>query len=248
MTRLLLMMLGLLLGLLPFAAQAQSLEADLRALDAMRKGLDTPLDEVDGRGEALLKQYEEPAQQAQIYYQLAHVHAQSGMKQPAQILKYAQTALDSKLVTPEQRGVLYSYIGSAHEVDPTTKDFATRRKRAGEAMLKGWQELNAFGLPDAAPELPPFPAIGDRFGDPVEQARRQREAEAAQRARQEVARIRDLVQRRAVLKDQLRWLYARDPVADEELTTLATKEVGADLAKGLLQDVKAERERRIKKP
>ncbi len=224
----------------------EALAAELRALDAMRKGFDTPLDEVDERGKALLKQYDEPADQAQIYYQLTHVHAQSGMQKPAQILKYAQTALDSKLISPEQRGMLYSYMASAYEADKETKDFAKRRANAMQPLTQGWHELQAFNLPALAPELPPFPPRGDRFGDAAEQDRQRRAQEAAQLARREVERIRMLVQRRDVLQLQIRGLYARAPLADDELTELVTKHVGADEAKAIVQAVSAERLRQKK--
>src|SRR3954462_13808374 len=107
------------LTLVPFAvgpAAAQSLDADLRALEALRKGDQTPLDVVDQRGAELLRKYEEPADQALIHFDLAHIHAQSALKRPDQVIKHAHAALNSKLITPEQRGTLYSYLASAHEV------------------------------------------------------------------------------------------------------------------------------------
>lgn len=226
-------------------AQAQ-LQDELRALDALRKGAKTPFDQVDRRGEALLEEFPEPAQQAQIHYQLAHVHAQSGLKHPATILAHAQKALESKLITPQQRGTLYSYMSSAHEVDPAEKDFAVRRRNAIQPLLLGLKECQAFSLPDLPPELPVIPLVRGDFEKPAEAARLQREREAAMLARKEVERTRDLVRRRDVLSQQVRSLYARDPAADDELQKLATEQLGAEQAKRLLDDVKAERKRRQK--
>jgi hypothetical protein len=232
--------LVLLLTTSGFASAQTELAEDLRALDAMRIGIDTDLAAVDRQGVALLKQYEQPAEQAQVYYQLAHVHAQSGMKQPKQIIEYAQAALDSKLVTPEQRGTLYSYVSSSRECDTTVKEFAERRRLALAPLLTGLAELQAFGLPDKAPELP---VIGGKRGefDDLPAARRAMEAEV--RARREAQRTNELIQRRDTLASQIKWLYAREPVADEELLLAAEKSVGKPLATQLVATAKAERER-----
>src|SRR5205085_10828547 len=117
------------------------------------------------------KKSEEPADHALIHFELAHIHAQSAIKQPDQVIKHARAALDSKLITPKQRGTLYSYLGSAHEVEKEAKDFAERRRNALKALLEGLAELDAMKLPAKAPEVPGLRLLRDDFADPTEQAR-----------------------------------------------------------------------------
>jgi len=227
----------------PAVALAQDLAAELRALDGLRKGDRTPLDIVDKRGAELLEKYEEPADQALIHFDLAHIHAQSAMKQPDQVMKHARAALDSKLITPVQRAQLYSYLGSAHEVDKETKDFAERRRKALQALLDGIAELEALNLPAKAPEVPGPRLLLDGFADPAEQARARAEAEKARIAREMAQRIERLVFFRKVLKEQVMWLYYRDPVADDELRELASEKVSDELANELVAMAQGERQR-----
>lgn len=232
-----------LFGLFPSVVVGQDLAAELRALEALRNGDKTPLDVVDKRGAELLEKFKKPADQALIHFDLAHIHAQSAMKRPDQIIMYAQTALDSKLITPEHRGTLYSYLSSAYEVDKEVKDFAERRRNAVKPLLQGLAELEAMNLPEKAPEPPGLRLLRDDFGDKAEQARVRAEYEKSRIAREKAERIQRLVFRRNTLKDQVKWLYYRDPVADEELRDLARKEVSQELADHLVAMAQAERER-----
>jgi hypothetical protein len=222
----------------------QTLAADLRALDGLRKGLKTPLDAVDSRGAELLKKYEEPADQAQIHYMLAHVHAQSGVQRPAQIVEHGRTALESKLVTPEQRMTLYSYLCSAHQVDKTVKDPADRRRNAVTPLLEGLAELEAMKLPAKAPPLPELRPIRAGFPDEGKvETGPQRVDEASRLAREQAERTGKMVGLRDMLKNQVMWLYYVAPVADDELQKLAAEKVSDALTKELLEMTKTERER-----
>jgi hypothetical protein len=238
--------IGLILAaaaVLSTSVSAQTLEADLRALESLRKGDKTPLDVVDERGAELLNRYEKPADQALIHFDLAHIHAQSALKQPEQVIKHARAALDSKLITPEQRGTLYSYLGSAHEVEKDIKDFAERRRNAVQALLQGLAELEAMKLPEKAPEVPGLRLLRNDFADPAEQARAKAAYEASRIAREKAQRIERLVFNRKVLRDQVMWLYYRDPVADDELREFASEKVSQELAEELVSMAKGERER-----
>src|SRR5262245_6940313 len=104
-----------MLAAAPAAAQT-AFDAELRALYKLHNGAKSDLDAVERLGADLLKHYEEPQNQAQIYYMLTHVHAQAAMRRPDLIVKYGQAALDSKLITPGQRATVYSYWGSAIEL------------------------------------------------------------------------------------------------------------------------------------
>jgi hypothetical protein len=225
------------------AAAAQSLEGELRALETLRKGDQTPLDIVNERGAELLKKYEEPADQALIHFDLAHIHAQSALKQPDRVIKHAQAALDSKLITPDQRCTLYSYLASAHEVGKEMKGFAERRRKAIQPLLAGLAELKAMKLPAKAPEVPGLRLLREDFGDPAEQARARAAYEASRIAREQAQRIERLVFWRKTLSDQVKWMYYRDPVADDELRELATESLGEDTAGELVAAAQAERER-----
>jgi hypothetical protein len=231
-----------------YAFAAEGLQTDLQHLDSLRQGLKTDLDEVDRLGKELLEKYEAKADQGQIYFQLCHVHAQSGMRTPEQILKYGEAALDTKLIRPDQRATVYSYMASAYEVSKEPKDFANRRAKAIEPLLAGLHELKAFELPEVQPDFVAGerPLIGD-FADPAaaERARVAREAYARRRA--EYERTREVIFRRNVLRQQVKDLYAREPNADDELRELAAKAIDKETAEALVRIVEAERERREKK-
>jgi hypothetical protein len=236
----------LLAALLFSSSQAcaqSAIDAELRALYKLHNGAKSDLDAVERLGADLLKRYEAPQDQAQIYYMLTHVHAQAAMREPKLIVKYGQTALDSKLITPGQRATIYSYWGSAIELQrDAIKEYPERRKAAAEVMLKGLGELALLKLPEKEPELPPAPLL--EFGDvPGEAPRSRAAAEAYQRARDEQQRIRDLIFRRKVLTDQVRYLYVRPPESQDELRELATKAIGEAETEKLIAGVTTERKR-----
>ena len=78
---------------------------------------------------------------------------------------------------------------------------------------------------------------------PGEAPRSRAAAEAYQRARDEQQRIRDLIFRRKVLTDQVRYLYVRPPENLEELRELATIAIGKEETEKLAAAVTAERDR-----
>lgn len=234
----------LLLGRGPAAAQTP-FSAELHGLMKLHNGSKTDLEAVERVGADMLKRYEEPQYQAQIYYTLAHIHAQAAMREPAQIEKYGQLALDSRLITPGQRATIYSYLCSAIEKQQDKiKEFPERRKAAVEVLMKGLGELAALKIPEKEPALPRPPPSLEIGGDvPGEVPRPRAAAEAYQRARDEHERIRDLIFRRKVLSDQVRYLYVRPPENLDELRELATKAVGKEEAEKLAAAVTAERDR-----
>ena len=229
----------------PSASAQSAIDAELRALYKLHNGAKSDLDAVERLGADLLKRYEQPQDQAQIHYMLTHVHAQAAMRRPDLIVKYGQAALDSKLITPGQRATVYSYWGSAIEVQrDKIKDSSERRKAAAEVLLKGLGELVPLKIPEKEPPRPLPPPGLEIGGDvPGEAPRPRAAAEAYQRARDEHERIRDLIFRRKVLTDQVRYLYVRPSENLDELRELATKAVGEADAEELLAAVTAERER-----
>jgi RNA polymerase sigma factor (sigma-70 family) len=206
------------------------LQRELLAFDAYRHGSEEKFAELERKADELLKKYPARDDQARIYYEVAHVAAQSDIrKHTKRVQAYARKSLALSR-DPLQRGFLFSYLGSAAEVEDE-KPFADRRRRAAEALLTGYAELLAQELPEKAPELPVVEKLAEGIDQDPVQAGRDRARHAKQvAARREAEFIRDLVQRRDTLATQLRWLYhphpkihGRNPEGPEELRALAGK-------------------------
>jgi RNA polymerase sigma factor (sigma-70 family) len=190
-----------------------------------------------------IDKYPDRDNQARIYFQVAHITGQSWgdrvgvaeaelIKHLERMRKYGQKVLEISR-DPIERGWIYSYLGSAAEIDPRLADFAERRRLAADPLLAGYAEALAQDLPKFAPELPVLEKIGPEEGsDPVEQAKRRAQHAAQIEARRDAEWVRDLVQRRETLAIQLRWLYrpdlkvhGRDADGPDEIRALATKKL-----------------------
>ena len=198
----------------------QSLKDDLRWIDKLRNGRRTPLDEVDRRGEELLNKYSAPNEQGRIYYQLAHMHAQSGVLRPEQVIAYATKALQCPLEL-SQRMRLHTYWGDALLIPKEKKPFATKRREAAPVYLKGLRNLIALKLPEKPPETE---LMGFFNGPNAEENRRKGEEQSARR--QQIDFQREMINHRQVLQGQIVSLYGRRPVATEELKDMATNILG----------------------
>ena len=203
-------------------ADAQALRAALLKMDAMRQGPQTRFAEVERLGKELLARYKHHTEQGMIYYQVAHVLAQSDIRgQAAKITEYANAALKHER-DPVRRALLHTYIGCAAEVDPARMTAEQRRRRAVRAYLEGYAELVALKLPDRAPELPVFNKLGGDLGpDPAAPIRRAVQRDAQMKARREAEVTRELVHQRDILVRQISELYRRFPAPGEELRRLA---------------------------
>jgi hypothetical protein len=217
--------------------QGQTLRQQLAKLDDLRSNSATPIAALEARGKELLARYHTPEERGRIYFQLAHVYAQSDIRlHSARVTHYGRLALEHTF-DPNLRGTLYSYLGSAAWVNPAEPSFAKQRALAAEEFLKGYRETLAFNLPAVAPELPVVEKIGDVLGSgsPEEQAAAKQKHEAQMKARREAEFIRDMVGHRDVFVRQLAELYGRPPAAAEELRRLATRILGERKAvEGLL--------------
>lgn len=201
---------------------AAGLQQDLRRLATLRNGRDTQLKTVDQLGQELLQQYPNPKEQAAIYYELAHIHAQSGLREPDRVIEYARKALDFPL-EPPQRMRLYVYWGDATQVKKARLPAGPQRKEAALAYLQGLKETLRYQLPDIPPELPGVsPYSGG--GPGLEKLRE--EHQQAMAARREAEFQRDMIQHRNVLTQQLVGLYSHKPYATEELEQLARQTLG----------------------
>lgn len=203
------------------AVLGQELQKDLYQLTSLRKGPKTPFAEVEELGKELLKKYHDPKDQGLIYYQLAHIYAQSGMVKPDRVVYYAKMAMEYPLdLSPKLR--LYVYWGDALQIGDPKGSFAEKRKSAVKPYLEGLKEVEKLKLPEKAPDLPGVSRY-DRHGTPEEVAKARKEHEEAVAARKRVELERELIMHRDVLTAQIVGLYSREPYAKAELEREASR-------------------------
>jgi hypothetical protein len=211
-----------------------ALRAELVRWDTVyRHGSEEKFAELERTAAGLLKQYPDAENRAHILFQVAHVAAQSGIdKHVERVRTYGRKVLELSQ-DPIERGWVYSYLGSAAEMDATRKTFAERRELAAEPLLDGYAEALAQDLPAKAPELPGVDKVGEfNNADPNELGKARSRQLAQIEARRQAEFVRELVRRRDTLANQLRWLYhphpkihGRNTEGPEELRKLATKKL-----------------------
>ena len=206
------------------AAAQSAIDAELRGLYKLTTARSPTSMRSSGSGADLLKRDEEPQDQQD----LLHADARPRPGRDAAAGSDREVRPGGARLQADHAGpaaTVYSYWGSAIEVQrEAIKEFPERRKAAAEVMLKGLGELALLKIPEKEPARPlPPPGIEIGGDVPGEAPRPRAAAEAYQRARDEHERIRDLIFRRKVLTDQVRYLYVRDPANLEELRELATQ-------------------------
>ena len=236
-----------LLGVLPILSiggvfaereEPSTLRQQLLKVDALRAGASTQYAEVEKQGRALLLQYTRPEERAQIYFTIAEVYAQSDIRRhPERVTRYARLALADEHDSI-RRGILYSYLGSAAEVDPTCLTFAEQRKQAARIWLQGYKELLPLHLPAVAPEMPIVEKAVDNGIDLSPDAASLKKHAEQRKARGEAERLGALVANRDIFVRQLTEVYGREPRADDELRHMAAKVLKNKQAEdGLLNQV-----------
>jgi hypothetical protein len=180
--------------------QAETLREELAQLEAMRNGLQTPLGLVDQKGKSLLAQYTSQTDRAEIYYLLAHVHAQSGLTHPEKIFEYSRKALDLPVTNP-QRLILYIYSGDAASVQKGNSKPDAARK-AMEFYMAGLSEVAKLNLPEKPSELLPVNKY-DVSGSPEELQKVKKIHQAELEQRQKAEATNKLIQYREILIDQI---------------------------------------------
>ena len=212
---------GVILVSGPGFSAAQTLREDLQKLEGLRDGLNTPLDLVDKTGAEILNKYSAPTDRGQIYYQLAFIYGQSGLRRPEKLIEYAKKAMDLPL-EEDQRLDLFIYWGDAQRFADPKSPSAERRKKAATVYLDGLRETQELNIPAKAPRVP-IGMMGDVSGNPkmvaAWQKRQQEAAEAQQRAKAQI----ELVKIRDVLMNQVVDLYTAAPFATDEMIGLASK-------------------------
>jgi hypothetical protein len=206
-----------------------------------RHGSEEKFAELEKLADDLAKRFPEKDDQARIWFQVAHVAAQSRIdKQAERVKKYAAKCLKISR-DPIQRGQAWSYLASAVDLNGTA--FPKGRREAAEILLRGYLEMLVQELPEKAPELPGV----DRFdidGDSVAEARARARHAAQMAARQDAEFTRDLVQRRDTLVLQLHDLFkpepkrhGRNPEGPDELRALAKDKLTEQQVNVLLEKV-----------
>jgi hypothetical protein len=205
----------------PSLVHGQDLQAELYKLDRLRKGKQSPLEVVEQQAAELLKKYTALKDQGQIYYQLAHIYAQSGQIQPQQTIAHAMKALELPL-EPVQKLKLYTYWGDALRRVHQKSPIAERRRQAAVPYLEGLREAGRYNLPEKAPELPKPPKTDLKPTDPgfIELFRKYQEEV---KARELPPFQKDMMKHRDVLIGQLVEMYSKPPFATAELEALARK-------------------------
>ena len=173
-----------------------------------RHGSEAKFAELEKLADELAKRFPEKDDQARIWFEVAHVAAQSRIdKHTERVNKYAAKCLKISR-DPIQRGQAWSYLASA--VDLQGKAFPKGRRDAAEILLQGYVEMLAQELPEKVPELPGVEGF-DESQDPVAQARARVRNAAQMAARRDAEFTRELVERRDTLIMQLRDLFKPDP-------------------------------------
>jgi hypothetical protein len=219
----------------------EGLAKDLLALDRLRRGRETPFDEVDQRATEMLKKYPKPEDQGRIYFGLVQVYGQSAGS-PQRIIDCTKKALQFPL-DPLQRMRLYTYWGNAVLRLTPLKALPERRREATSVFLDALTQLRKLDLPEKAPEIPTMDA-GIFVPATEAEAREMEEKNRRDMAALETAELlREMIRRRDILTEEIVWLYSREPHATNELRELAIKTtMDSELTNGLVQMI----ERRIK--
>lgn len=212
--------------------RADDLRQRLREIDGQIEGSNTDTKKLERQGLNLLDQYTSPEERGRIYAQIAHVYAQSGLKEPDRLGEYAEyceKALQYPLdVVAAVR--MYGYWASAlwsgsrrqvHSRESPWDQFREARREIASLFLRGMKLILDQGTPA---EAQPLPMVGKFRCRPVDSPECQdmvKKHEERRRARARVMLENDLVLRRKMLIDHCVHIYSQEPVATEELAVLA---------------------------
>lgn len=235
-------------------AAEKTLSDELRTLGAMRKGFDTPADQVEARGKALLEKYADPGQRALIHHQLAFIHGQSGLMRPDLVAEHCEAALRLPSLDEAKRLQLYSYHGDAKQMmnrvrsEKDKLSFPEIRRDATNVYLQGLKESTEYNIPEIKPELPSMERIEHILGDPNDPEFKRRVAESRKRneeyvrKKEQARRDQEAWEFREILYYQIVYLYLRQPAADEQMQELAAGALPDAMVKVLLDRFEEMRE------
>ena len=169
--------------------------------------------------------FEAPVEQGQIQFQLSHVHGQSGLQRPDQLIGHIKDALKYPLPLL-QKLTLYTYWGDTAGIRsrPLT---ASDRAEAATAYVLGLKQLAAYDIPATVPHLPDPPPIPN--GIPADQQGIQN-LKDYQQLRERADFIHSLVVQKDIFLRQLKDLYdpTRCPVGDRDAEVETFKRIARE--------------------
>ena len=212
-----------------WSGTSDELRIALQELEQMRwDGKFPPYHEAERRTAKLLKEYPDPGDQGQIWFELVHIYGQTAGP-PQRIIDYAKKALEFPH-DPPRRIRLYSYWSDGLFFLNADGPLPERRRAAAAVRLDALMELRKYNLPDNVPELL------DATPPDSEEAR--------ERARV----VKELDQQRDRIFKQMVWMYTLRPFATEEIRELATEKTNdRKLVNRLMQALEREVEASIAK-
>jgi hypothetical protein len=199
----------------------------------------------------MLERYKAPEDQGRIYYQLAFIHAQTGVQSPARLLTYCTEALRRPL-PPADRLQLYIFGGDAHRLmnkmlpKNEQRSFEQIRRNATAMYLRGLAESQKYNIPEKKPE---WEARRDISGplvtaksldDPQvkqEAARRQKANEKYEQEREQFRQDEKAWENRRILFHQIIDMYWRGRGADnfEEMRKVASEALPPEMVAKLFE-------------
>ena len=211
----------------PLPSTKGTLANELRALEPMKKGKATPLDQVDRVANRLLGKYTGGDDRSQIYCAVALVYCQSGARYSQFIEKYSKRALDlpaeplKRLRRFDELGGLQYTIQYKHH--PFGTPSSTFRPMAAVYLLEGLRDAKKYNIPEERPLIPrdgPVMALivgNERLRAEVEKLIKENAA-----AQTRAVAAGDLWDQRHSLAFSIVGEYSNPPYAATELRKLAT--------------------------
>ncbi|UCC31812.1 MAG: hypothetical protein JSU86_05945 [Phycisphaerales bacterium] len=217
------------------SVRADELRKHLAQID-MQKGR-TDTEKLEKQCLDLLDEYTSPADQGRIYAQIAHVYAQSGLKDPdrlAEYRDYCDKALQYRLnVVTAMR--MYGYWASALQSlcrrqvkwpESPWHEFADTRREIATLYLRGIKIILDRGTPGETRPLPMVHKVNCHPADSPSCQESLKKNEERRRARARVMLDNDLVFHRKMLIDHCVHIYSQKPVDTEELAAVAREILG----------------------
>lgn len=202
----------------PPPARESNLQQELGKLDRLRTDANPDLQQVEKRGGELLATYFAPEEQALIHFELAEIHAQSGLQQPASVISHARAALRLPL-DPSRRARLQVYWGDALRVLDRRYPFTVKRRAATKVYLQALKEVLQLELPARPPKFPVMGFYNIEGADAENKRRMEEQWELRKKLEFQV----DMIEHREVLRRQIVSLYQRRPFDRNELEELANR-------------------------
>ncbi len=182
----------------------------------------------------LLDEYSSPADQGRIYAKIAHVHAQTGLKDPDKTAEYCEKALEYPLdlvIRVQMYGYWASALHSAcsrqvHWGESPWDEFPDVRKEIAAISLRGIKLILDQGIPGERQPLPRVDKFSCHPPDSLSCQELVKRNKEQVRARRKARLENDLVSHHKILTEKCVYLYSQEPVDRKELEVLAREVLG----------------------